>query len=86
MLLNITTVDAVLYFNYQTYSNSKEETKLETVSYPLLGIIINNSKNLSELSMIEHYLDSSQKCTFFKSMIKSQFNYRPELRMICLTI
>ena len=78
------TESAVLYFSDQTYTNRKEET--------LLGIIINNKlsfygqikglckktpQKLSALSKITPYLDSSQKITIFKSIIKSQFSYCP---------
>ena len=76
------TESAVLYFSDQTYTDRKEET--------LLGIIINNKlsfygqikglckktpQKLSALSKITPYLDSSQKITIFKSIIKSQFSY-----------
>lgn len=86
------TESAVLYFSDQTYTNRKEET--------LLGIIINNKlsfygqikglckktpQKLSALSKITPYLDSSQKITIFKSIIKSQFIYCSLVWMFCST-
>lgn len=69
-----------LYFNDQTYANSKEETmlriiidnKLSFYSY-IKGLRKKTSQKLYVLSRIVPYLDLSQKSTIFKSIMKSQF-------------
>ena len=40
-------------------------------------------KKLSALLRISCYLSQGKKVLLYKSMIKSQFNYRPILRMFC---
>ena len=73
-----------LYFNDQTYANSKEETmlriiidsKLSFYSY-IKGLRKKTSQKLYVLTRIVPYLDLSQKSTIFKSIMKSQFRYCP---------
>ena len=72
------------YYSDHTYANSKEEAikgitisnKLSNYSH-IKGLCKKASQKLSALSRIAPYLDSLQKSTIFKSIIKSQFSNGP---------